>query len=114
MKDSGAWDAMGRWFVADPDMLDFYAADVGDGFRVVAVEVDAEAAEGWRVDKNPAAAAFSRDPENEYSSRARSPTPPSRTRLSGALSRSGFLRRPLGCDGRRRGERHQPGLGDAL
>jgi len=62
----GAWDAVGRWFVADPSMLVWYARETGDSFRIVSVEVPAELAEEWRVSRNPSAMRFSRDVENEF------------------------------------------------
>ena len=66
MRESGAWDAMGRWFASDPAMLTWYAEDVGEGFRIVSVEVDELRARAWRVDSISAALKFSRDPEHEY------------------------------------------------
>jgi len=66
MVATGAWDAVGRWFAADPALLAWYAREVGETFRIVSVEVEAACAEEWRVSRNPAARRFSRDSENEY------------------------------------------------
>jgi hypothetical protein len=67
---SGAWDAMGRWFAADPSLLDWYAreheVDPPVAWRVVRIDVDAASLEAWRVSAQAEAGRFSRDPANEF------------------------------------------------
>lgn len=63
---SGAWDALGRWFTERPEILAWYAADVGPRFRVVSVALPPAEAERWRVSRLPRARAFSKDPLNEF------------------------------------------------
>jgi hypothetical protein len=64
----GSLAAQGRWFVADPSMLDFYVADQGgtDNSRLRYVDIPTEELDAHRVANNPKAASFSRDPENEF------------------------------------------------
>lgn len=66
LRQAGAWDAIGRWFTDDPGTLDFYAADIGEGFRIVRVDVEVELLAQWSMQRQAAAAQFSRDHVTEY------------------------------------------------
>lgn len=73
LDESGASEAMGRWFVLDPGLLAFYAEDAGLGApRISYLDVCLAEMEGWRVSRvkerlaGRLPASFSKDPENEY------------------------------------------------
>lgn len=72
LAESGHSEAEGRWFVRDPEMLDWYREDIAGEARVVFVDVPPEDAEKYRVSNiqetiglRPVKS-FSKDPENEY------------------------------------------------
>jgi hypothetical protein len=57
--------ASGRSWVTDPELAKWYVNDAGEGGRMVYQDVPASVAEKSRVQDNPEARRYSRDPENE-------------------------------------------------
>ncbi len=65
-KNLGIENAEGRWFTHDPGIAQWYVNDAGPQGRLTYVDVPKDVAEAGRVDKNPAARQFSKDPKSEY------------------------------------------------
>jgi len=96
LEQSGVKDAMGRWFVKDRSMLDWYVKDQApSGSDIVWVDVPNSELDDYRVVNNPEAAKFSRDPENEFFLPARlakqakaepKPKPPTKAEQAKAVS----------------------------
>jgi hypothetical protein len=69
---SGHTEAEGRWFVADPAMLDWYKADIGANTVVAYVDVPTAELERYRISNSTEqigrrpVRSYSRDPENEF------------------------------------------------
>ncbi|WP_429481904.1 hypothetical protein [Paraburkholderia youngii] len=73
LEQTGARDAIGRWFVLDVELLAFYAEDSALGApRLSYVDAPASSVESWRVSRvreeiaGRLPAAFSKDPESEF------------------------------------------------
>jgi hypothetical protein len=70
--ESGHLEAEGRWFVADPVLLDWYREDAAGPTRTVFVDVPTADMERYRVANSEEriglrpVRSFSRDPENEF------------------------------------------------
>lgn len=64
VRESGAHEAWGRYFTDVRSIAAWYAADCGR--PIVRIDVPAASARAWRVDANPEARRFSRDPEREF------------------------------------------------
>jgi len=69
---SGHTEAEGRWFVADPSMLDWYREDAAGPTRTVYVDVPTVDLDQYRVSNSQerigrrSVASYSKDPENEF------------------------------------------------